>query len=673
MRSKNWITPISFFCFVLVGAVLLSSAPGPSFTTRDKAYYADPNLVNFVRPGLIVKIQSASVADDGTIKARVKVTDLMGLGLDREGIVTPGLVSMSFIAAHIPRNATQYVAYTTRVQTSTITNSSAVQAGSDTGGRWVKVADGEYEYTFGRKAPADFPKDATHSIGVYSSRNLDEFDLGRQYDDDVFNFVPNGAKVTEVRDVVKTTSCNSCHDPLALHGGSRRSVELCVMCHSPQTTDPDTGNTVDMPVMIHKIHMGADLPSVQAGKPYKIIGNQGSVHDYSTVVIPSDARNCAACHEPGGTQKTNIFKPSRAACGACHDNVNFATGENHVDLPQVSDNQCSTCHTPQGELDFDASITGAHMIPRKSAMLPGTVFEVTKVDDGSAGKRPTVTFSVKDKAGNPIKPSDMTRLALVLAGPTSDYASYVSEDVRNAQGENGIYHWTFAQTIPADARGSMSVGIEGYRNITLLEGTKKQTVVRDAGVNKVLTFPVDGSRVEPRRQIVALEKCNACHTSLSLHGDNRNRIEMCVLCHNPNMTDAAVRPAAEMPAQTIDFRTMIHKIHSGEALNESYVIYGRGSTKYEFNEVRYPGDRRNCSACHVNSSEQLPMKENLIPVNNPRGRMKTLQPTTAACTACHTNVQVLSHAMANTTSMGESCSTCHGPSSEFSVNRVHAR
>ena len=75
--------------------------------------------------------------------------------------------------------------------------------------------------------------------------------------------------------------------------------------------------------------------------------------------------------------------------------MNFATGKNHVNLPQVSDNQCTQCHIPQGELEFDASIKGAHTVPTESATRPGLVLNIVKVDNGVAGKAPTVTFTVE--------------------------------------------------------------------------------------------------------------------------------------------------------------------------------------------------------------------------------------------------------------------------------------
>ena len=78
-------------------ALLLSSSDRPAFTTQDKAYFADQALVSFVRPGLAIKITSASLASDGTIAVQFTLADPKGLPLDRNGVDTPGPVSTSFV------------------------------------------------------------------------------------------------------------------------------------------------------------------------------------------------------------------------------------------------------------------------------------------------------------------------------------------------------------------------------------------------------------------------------------------------------------------------------------------------------------------------------------------------------------------------------------------------
>jgi OmcA/MtrC family decaheme c-type cytochrome len=661
---------------VVVGpAVLLSSSDDPVFSPADKAYYADANLVNFVRPGLVIKIQQASIAEDGTVQVRFKLTDPKGLPLDREGVTTPGAISPRFILATIPKDKTQYVAYTVRNVTSPINGQKAAQATTDSGGKFDKVGDGEYTYTLATKAPAGYDKSATHSVGVYATRDLSEFDLGTDIAQEVYSWVPDGTEVKTTRDVIRTESCNRCHDPIQAHG-SRRTIEMCVLCHTPQTTDPDTGLSMDMPEMTHKIHMGRDLPSVKAGRPYQIIGHNQSVADFSHVGFPTDKRNCTICHEQntGAAQADAYLKPSRGACGACHDDVNFATGENHVNLPQISDNQCAGCHLPEGELEFDASIKGAHQIPRFSRELPGLQFTIKEVRDGAAGKNPTVIFALKDKKDQPMEM--VNRLSLVLAGPTSDYATYVSEDVTKATAlGNGEFSHTFAYQIPADAKGTYAVGIEGYKNVTIMAGTKKEQSVRNAGVNKLTYFSVDGSAVAPRRAVVSLDKCNSCHGNLSLHGDNRNQIEQCVLCHAPNTDDRAYRPADQMPANSIQMAYMVHRIHTGEHSEQEYTLYGRGGTAYPFHEeVRYPGDLRNCNACHVDGSEQKVAQPGLLAVQHPRGVLNPMGPATAACTGCHTETFTASHALSNTTEkLGEACGACHSTDYEFGVPKVHAR
>lgn len=663
---------------VLVGsAALISGTKGP-FTKADKAYYLDEATANFVRPGLVITIESASIASDGTIQTQFKLTDPKGLPLDRAGVTTPGSISVSFIAAAIPQGQEQYVAYTTRNVTSPITGNSAVQAGTDSGGTFNQIADGEYTYTFKTKA-ASFDPTVTQTIGMYGSRDLSEFGLGVNYDDATFNFVPNGNAVTVTRDVIQSATCNKCHGQLAFHGGARRSMELCVLCHTPQTTDPDTGNSVDLKVMAHKIHMGENLPSVQAGTPYQIIGYQQSVNDYSDVAFPpiGGPGNCQACHGQDNAAQKNAWtlNPSRAACGACHDNVNFATGENHVDLPQLDDKLCSTCHIPQGELEFDASIMGAHTIPQLSRDLGGVVFDLQKVDNGMAGQNPTVTFDIHDKYGNRIALSGMNRLALVLAGPTTDYTSfttgYVSENALKATG-SGPYTYTFTNAIPAGATGTFTIGIEGYRNATLLAGTVKQQTVRDAGINKTINFSVDSSPVALRRTVVSIDNCNNCHYFLSPHGNNRNQIVQCVLCHNPKENDSSVRPAAQNPPESVDLALMIHRIHSGPSQTRPYIIYGFGGSVNQFNDTTYPNSLQNCNACHVNGSEGL-LLDGLAMINDTRGLITPVGTNSGACLGCHTSTQAASHALINTSTLGESCSVCHGANAEFAVDKVHAQ
>src|ERR1019366_8512542 len=210
-------------------------------------------------PGLVFSVVSAKIATDGTITVDYKVTDPKGLALDTAGIQTPGTISNSFLAAYIPKGQAQYVSYTTRIATAATGGATANQAGADSGGTTQTVAVGEYIYTFKQKAvppSGAYDSTATHRLGVYGSRNLTEFDLGTNYASVTFDWVPAGGTPAP-RDVIRTASCNKCHDQLVFHGGSRQGMELCIMCHTPQTIDPDTGNTMDMKVFAHKIHMGS--------------------------------------------------------------------------------------------------------------------------------------------------------------------------------------------------------------------------------------------------------------------------------------------------------------------------------------------------------------------------------------------------------------------------------
>jgi OmcA/MtrC family decaheme c-type cytochrome len=685
--------------------LILSGAVTRPYARNQKAFYADPRVVAFVRPGLTIKITSAAIAQDGTITVNYSLTDPQGLPLDRTGVQTPGAISTTFIAAYIPAGQTQYADYVTRTQTGAISGTVTQAAGENNG--VLTVVGDAYRYTFTTKAPAGFNAATTHTIGIYGSRNLTEFDLGTNYASATFNFVPNGSAVSVTRDVIRTQSCNRCHDQLASHGGSRRGLEMCILCHSPQTSDPDTGNTVDFPVMVHKIHMGANLPSVVAGKPYQIIGNNQSVNDYSTVVDPADVRRCEVCHaqDTGAAQASAyLTKPTRVACGSCHDDVNFGTGANHAGGPQVSDNLCANCHIPQGETEFDASVKGAHVVETESSLLSGMVITITKVSNGTAGSAPVVAFTLKDATGNPLPLSKVEVFYFTLAGPTSDFGNtnfglgpndvatpgYIQESplFGGTCDASGSCLYTFRHTVPATAKGTFVIGSEARRTETVLAGTTKERSITYGAKNQVVTFSVDGSNVEPRRTVVDTASCNKCHVSLSLHGTLRNQTEYCVVCHNPKNTDIVYRQSSDVPAdrtqppQGVNFNLLVHRIHTGENLppDRPYIVVGYPGHHNDFSHVRYPafsaqgspGDTRNCAKCHVNGSE-LNLPAGLSPVTDPQGPLSPVQPITSACTGCHVSNATLSHAVSNTTQIGESCAVCHESGSAFAVDKVHAQ
>ena len=489
------------------------------------------------------------------------------------------------------------------------------------------------------------------------------------------NFVPSGKEIQKVRDVVTTETCNQCHDPLGAHGDFRRSVDLCVTCHYDGIVDPDTGNSVDFPVMVHKIHMGEDLPSVQTGEPYQIIGFRQGVNDYSTVVFPQDLRNCQTCHTDQASQAVAyLLRPSRAACGACHDEVNFVTGENHLGGPALSDSSCISCHLPEGDLEFDASIKGAHTIPAQSQQLAGINIEILEVINTGPGQNPTVFFTVNNDAGEPIAPGSLAFFNLLLAGPTTDYELLTSERaVEQSVPLDEGYTYTFETAIPIDATGTFAIGAEAFRTVVLNAGTTKELTQRETAENPMFYFEVTDFEPMPRRVVVTDEKCQFCHENLALHGTIRhNATEYCQICHNPLADDSPFRPEYQQPSRSIDFKMMIHRIHRGEELAREYSIIGFQGSVNNYNELLYPGDLRNCQACHVNDSYKVP-SDGVLETITPREFFSPIPPNSTACLGCHDNLPAAAHAFLNIAPFGEACAVCHGPNADLAVARVHAR
>ena len=623
--------------------------------------------------GLVVTLKDAEIGSDLKTVVTLEITDPNGLPIDPDDL--DGLRFMlTSIEVDEATGQTSYNNYFTNSQTGatyTVNGETVepvleswVNPDRESGGDFTEVGTGIYEYTFGKEVPADYDRSATHVLALYAEE-------GEAISNIIYAFVPDGSQVETTRLISDTETCNKCHDPLEAHGGVRQEYVLCLMCHTPDGVDPETGNSVDMKVMIHKIHKGADLSEVEEGGSYYIVGYRQSVHNYSTVHFPTDVRSCETCHTgpDGDNYKT---QPSRDACGSCHDYVDFETGENHgPGLPQANDENCATCHQATLGSEFDASIPGAHVIEESAPSLSGVNFEILSVTNTAPGEYPVVTYTITEDDGDPIEIADMDRVRFVIAGPTTDFAEYWGDNGGLDSVDNGdsTYSYTLENPIPVNATGSYGIGIEGRMAVDLDE---EHTGVRDTAFNDIYYFAVTDSAAVPRRTIVSQENCDSCHEELSLHGGNRKNVEYCAFCHIPSETDEAVR--LEGTPVTIDLKYLVHRIHLGEEQGEPYIVYGYRSSIHDFSEVRYPGDLRNCKACHDDDSYMLPLASGVLPtvVTEAGEVVSSTSPVTSVCASCHDSEAVAAHAELQTTESGvESCAVCHGEGKELDVATVH--
>jgi OmcA/MtrC family decaheme c-type cytochrome len=136
------------------------------------------------------------------------------------------------------------------------------------------------------------------------------------------------------------------------------------------------------------------------------------------------------------------------------------------------------------------------------------------------------------------------------------------------------------------------------------------------------------------------------------------------------------RPADVGSPESISFQRLVHRIHRGESLTHDYTIYGFMGSVNNFNDIRFPGDLRDCEKCHVNGSQQLPLPATNLAVQTPPPPQEWFTPmrtTAAACLGCHDTEEAAAHAYVMTAPFGESCAACHAPDDDFSVDKVHAR
>jgi OmcA/MtrC family decaheme c-type cytochrome len=411
-------------------------------------------LVNYTNLGaddkaaldLKVAVSSVTVPATGTPLVAFRVTDL------KSGNLVSGLPPADMRFALLKRVAATkggndaWVSYMAANSTSTAGAETAAATASAANGALTDNGDGSYLYTFARNitdpanAGTSYDPNATHRLVmlVYESGNpFAPVNVGK-------DFVPAlGLEVTGKSENVDETACLECHSSFrakaggsgAFHSGTRYDVKTCVACHNDQrrfatpAVDLDAPGTVDattfawtgaatlvngeayvnFPVFIHKIHMGEEL--ALAGGSYT-----GIAKPYENT-YPQDSRNCAKCHRNVPQADNFKNKPSRRACGSCHDDISFlatapAARKPHPGGPQADDSNCMTCHpasAPKSQIGFgvlDSHVAIADPDPN-ATWLGGSNANTNAGSMPAAGVLPAgaakITYDVKSVARDAAK------------------------------------------------------------------------------------------------------------------------------------------------------------------------------------------------------------------------------------------------------------------------------
>jgi OmcA/MtrC family decaheme c-type cytochrome len=529
-------------------------------------------------------------------------------------------------------------------------------------------------------------------------------------------------------------------------------------CTTP--TDPSTCPTAAPAVDAQAAAIAAAGPLAR----YEVVGFQGQRFTFGEAAVrtengnrfvlaqgvslppPNDVRNCTQCHAGAKDAGQHLELAARRTCTGCHTDVwfNSATPPDafHVvhqtdfgPLPLTNDQACNGCHAqsnafPPVAAEFGRFVDLAHTVDIKSGQLRGLRVDIVGFQNAGPGQAPTLTFRVSNgndgSAVTSLAAPAISSIRATVNGPTRpDYVyfnNYFQENLQTGSTfdpASGLWTHPFTTAIPAAATGTWVVGIEARRTVALANadepaGSPQATRnVTEGAENALHYFNPGGGPPEERRLVVAQDKCNACHLDLQFHGNQRELVQYCAVCHTPDLTDWGRRPkvagstppavdvaatADGLEERSVHLKVMIHRIHrgSGLELTRPLAIYGFSGPVFftpaaESGVVRFGGlpepARDRCASCHEGDTyllERMPpgaagtlANETPTPRHAGTGAHAEgeprIPPMTAACISCHDTPFAVDHAsqFAPPRAPAERCVECHGQGAVRAVDAVH--
>ncbi|MBE0613688.1 MAG: OmcA/MtrC family decaheme c-type cytochrome [Burkholderiales bacterium] len=415
----------------------------------------------------------------------------------------------------------------------------------------------------------------------------------------IYDFIPATGQAVAATDtqrqVVSIDSCNQCHEKLAFHGSARIDTQYCVVCHtdqrkfgrdvvkstslafpalketatvssttgitsysySPSTYVGDTETMGNFTTLIHKIHNGAELKKTGYNYANVAFNNKG----FS--MLGGGQKMCSVCHDSTKAAQADNYGavPSRLACGACHDGINFADGSGttiggkttgHVGKSQSSDAVCALCHAAADIKVYHQTENKTEHNPTVATGLANFTYEIKSAAVNSSNVLSVVFKISKDgTALTALPPTGFTGSpSFILAWAEAQDGIAAPADFNNpSNGKGEASTLTIANTtisgpdssgyLTATAKAAGSFPTGAKMRTVALQGYYTQTSPSAARhtVSAVKTVTGDTAR----RQVFDSAKCANCHEFFEGHGGNRvfskdtpaTETSVCVMCHVP--------------------------------------------------------------------------------------------------------------------------------------------
>src|SRR3954471_20379364 len=505
LEASAWEFGSRDLCAALVLLASFSCAgppgpPGPPGAAPDGGTSATTIAYGAMTPEelqqsrMTMELTSVTIPADGKPVVSMKLTERHGFGI--KGIPVTDPLAWRFAMLKLTAGVNGSV-NTSWVRYMAPNHHSASNTESASAANLTDNGDGTYVYRFAQNVTAgvegagtSYEPASVHRLVILLSESDNAFTPINL----IKEFVPlTGADVTGQNDKVDQNACLECHTTFRgiaggtgdlgdgqFHGGSRFDIRTCVSCHNDQrkfkftqSTEPDfpslaanatwTGDlqvvnsetVMNFPVFVHKIHMGEHV-TLSGGK------YAGYETPYN-VTFPQDVRNCVKCHQaPAALADNYKNQPSRRACGACHDDISFASpappGRRlHTGGAQPNDGNCLLCHSagaPAGDIPSShvpvtppnpdniynnpagTSNTNAAWVAAAGAVPPGAsviTYEVKSAStwiDGTV-TRPQIVFRILLDGAAVIFPAPNGTNELIpgfVGGPSAYFAFAVPED-----------------------------------------------------------------------------------------------------------------------------------------------------------------------------------------------------------------------------------------------------